>query len=101
MAINQDSREIELEELTCAEARADGWHERKCKWVGRVGAPDRVFMKDGRTVWIEFKRPKGGHRKGIQINEGKRILDAGGEFYFVSSVDEAHRILKLGKYSHG
>ena len=63
--------------------------------VHMEGAPDRVFMKDGRTVWIEFKRPKGGHRKGIQINEGKRITEAGCESYFCASVAHAYEILGL------
>ena len=91
--------ETEIENPISTEAEADGWHVRKTAWRGRVGCPDRVFMKAGRTVWIEFKRPKGGVRKGIQITEGRRIREAGCEFYFCATLEEGRRI--LGLPSHG
>lgn len=88
-------REEDVEERVCAVARRQGWFERKVKWGGRAGAPDRVFIKEGRTVWIEFKRPSGGHRKGLQIREGKRITDHGGEHHFCNTVELGFKILGL------
>lgn len=38
-------------------AKKLGWTGYKASWVGQRGAPDRLFVRDGIHVWIEFKRP--------------------------------------------
>ena len=47
--------EYYIEDNVVAAAEADGWFSRKLQWVGRDGAPDRLFVKLGRVVFIEFK----------------------------------------------
>lgn len=86
--------ERQIEKPVTTWASDDGWEVRKCQWVGHDGAPDRLFMGHGRMVYIEFKKPKG-HRKQIQIDEGQRIIDNGGEFYFCESLSHACIILRL------
>lgn len=36
-------------------ARATGWLAWKMRIEGRNGCPDCLFMKNGRSVWMEFK----------------------------------------------
>lgn len=86
--------EKQIEKPTVTWAERDGWEVRKCKWIGHDGAPDRLFLGHGRMVYIEFKRPKG-HRRLLQVDEGQRILDNGGEFYFCESLSHACVILRL------
>ena len=75
-------------------AEKAGWFVRKVGWIGRVGAPDRVFIKDGRTVWIEFKSP-GERPKLAQMLEHDRMKAAGAEVYWCDTAFEAMRILGI------
>jgi|AntDeeMinimDraft_6_1070357.scaffolds.fasta_scaffold29016_2 hypothetical protein len=84
--------EAPLQEWACDQAEAAGWLHRKVKWVGRRNAPDDVFAKDGRTVWIEFKRPGGQPRPG-QVREIDRMKGAGMEVHVVDNPLIALRIL--------
>lgn len=88
--------EYAIEAPVCHVAELDGWHVRKLQYPGRKGAPDRLFLKGGRVVFIEFKRP-GKIPKGetLQTRERQRILDHGGEAYFVDSIELACEILGL------
>lgn len=95
MKTDKDALESEVQEPVCTEARAAGWHQRRLKWANRVGAPDDLFIKDGRVVFIEFKRPSGGRRRGIQKKEARLINEHGGEAYFCETVEEGRRILGL------
>jgi hypothetical protein len=88
--------EAGLELTIVDEAEADGWFVRKVQWPGRKGAPDRVFIKGGRTVWIEFKRPDGkGHLARIQARNRDDMIAAGAEVYVVETYAHARQILGL------
>lgn len=50
-------REATVEDACCSYAVSRGWLCRKVKWIGRRDAPDRLFCRLGRTVWVEFKAP--------------------------------------------
>lgn len=78
--------EIEVESKVCALAERAGWLVRKVKWIGRRGAPDRMFVRRGRIVLIEFKRPKKGQLHALQDREIARLRRAGAECYVVNSV---------------
>lgn len=84
--------EAPLQDWACAKAEAAGWYYRKVRWVGRRNAPDNVFAKDGRTVWIEFKRP-GEEARATQGREIQRMRDAGMEVHVVDNPLAALRIL--------
>lgn len=72
--------EADIEGNVLAAAEADGWFSRKLKWVGRDGAPDRLFVKKGRVVFVEFKE-YGKESKGIQLRECKRLKATGAEVH--------------------
>lgn len=75
-------------------AEKAGWFCRKVQWVNRVGAPDRLFIKDGRTVWIEFK-DRGEMPRLSQVLEHDRMRTAGAEIYSCDTAFEALQILGL------
>jgi hypothetical protein len=75
-------------------AKRRGWYTRKVRWLCRRGAPDRIFIRDGRNVWIEFKRPDGrGVVSGNQKSERRLMIGAGAEIYLVETVLEYEAIL--------
>lgn len=73
-------------------AEKAGWFVRKVAWPGRIGAPDRVFIKGGRTVWIEFKAPGKAPRLSQEL-EHERMRSAGAEVHWCDSVHDALTIL--------
>lgn len=82
-------------EATCTEiARRGGWLVRKAKWVGRVGAPDRMFARKGRAVWIEFKSPDAPDYRPTQAREMMEMREAGMEVYFCAGLTEFADILR-------
>ena len=78
----------------CDEAQATGWFVEKVAWVGKRNAVDRVFIKAGRHVWIEFKRPKAKPRIG-QLRDHERLRRAGAEVHWCDNLTDARRILGL------
>jgi hypothetical protein len=92
----REGRESEVEKYLVARAKALGGEVRKVKWLGRVGAPDRLVMLPprqadahegrpgaGRTIWVELKRPgklatfpKGAHEE-AQDREHDRMRKMG------------------------
>lgn len=86
--------ESSIEGVVVTRAEAAGWFQRKVAWLGRKGAPDRVFIKDGRTVWIEFKRPGEAPRLS-QVLEHDRMRAGGAEVHSVDSIAQGLRILDL------
>ena len=74
-------------------ALRDGWMVRKVSWVGRKGAPDRVFLRDGRTIFIEMKRP-GDQPREIQWVEIKALRQAGVIVEYADSVESVKAILR-------
>lgn len=85
-------RECKVEGYSIAVAAKHKWLTRKLGWIGRVGAPDRIFIRDGRIVIIEFKAPGKPPRKS-QDREIKRMLRYGAEVYIVDSMERVDEIL--------
>lgn len=87
-------RESYIELNVVSESEGAGWWCRKVQWGGRRSAPDRVFAKKGRVVWIEFKRP-GERPTTVQTREHERMRAAGMEVYWCDDLDTARKILGL------
>lgn len=86
--------EISVEGTVVGIAEAQGWFVRKIVWPGHKGAPDRVFIKDGRVVWIEFKdRGKPAHP--LQARKHREMAAAGASVYLCDNVKDAAKILGL------
>lgn len=95
MAQEVEELETSVEVPVVARARGAGWFVRKVKWLCRKGAPDRIFAKDGRVVFIEFKRPSGGRRSAHQKREIRMLNEMGIEAYFCETVEQACVIHRL------
>lgn len=81
-----------VEGSVCRWAEAHGWLVRKLAWLGRRGAPDRFFIKAGRIVLIEFKRP-GNSPELHQEREIARLRAAGAEVYVIDTVQAGIDVL--------
>lgn len=86
--------EIAIENAVVEEAKADGWLVRKMSYLGRVGCPDRWFLKNGRFVIIEFKKP-GGPVRASQKKEIPRLIAFGAEVHVIDNIDDARIALGL------
>lgn len=84
--------ELAVEMPVVRRAEAAGWLVSKVSWPGRIGAPDRVFIKAGRVVWIEFK-DKGEKPRLSQTQEHDRMRAAGAEMYVCDNAFEALKLL--------
>lgn len=92
-------REAGIENPVVARAEAAGYFVRKASWLGRAGAPDRVFAREDRgTVWIEFKAPGEKPRRN-QAEEHKRMKAAGMEVHVCDNIDAALKVLMLYPYN--
>lgn len=81
-----------MEQYACDLAEADGWVVRKLRWIGRRNGMDRFFLKAGRIVLIEFKRPGEKPRPG-QAREIELFKKQGAEVYVVENPLTALRLL--------
>lgn len=84
--------ESALEELVRDKAEAAGWIVRKVRWIGRRNCMDRFFLKDGRIVLIEMKKP-GETPNANQQREIDLFVAAGAEVHVCDSHMKALRIL--------
>ena len=83
-----------IERTVVNKAEADGWLVRKVAWPGRRAAMDRLFVKGGRTVWIEFKAP-GQKPEPLQAREHKRFREHGAEVHVIDNAATGLGVLGL------
>ena len=86
--IGQDQKELPIELECCRLAEADGWEQRK---LGDDAWPDRMFLKDGQAVFVEFKRPKDARIATRQKNRVQRLRRLRFLAIFCDSVIEVRR----------
>lgn len=86
--------ERDIEAKAVATARAYGWIGYKFTSPARASVPDRLFLREGLAVFIEFKSEKGRLTPG-QEREQARIRAAGFECYVCRSVKEALDVLGI------
>lgn len=86
--------ERSIEKTVVRLAERAGWVVRKLEWIGRRGAPDRVFFGFGRCVFIEFKRP-GERPTGQQLRELERLAALYPEVHCTDNVEDALQILEI------
>lgn len=87
-------RESKLEAAGNAHAKKNGWWQRKFKSPGRRSAPDRIYAKQGRVFFIEYKR-KGEKPTELQAKEHKRMRAAGMTVYVCDCREEFEAIFDL------
>jgi hypothetical protein len=84
-------RESKLERKSAAWAQSQGWLT--MKYTGERGYPDRIFIKEGVTVWIELKR-EGEEPTRVQYYQMKRLKDRGAYAYWTDSLEGLQTILE-------
>lgn len=83
-----------IERAVTAEAIRLGWFQRKVKWIGRDGAPDRVYIRGGIILWVEFKAT-GQTLRPLQGREHKLLCEAGARVFVVDSVLSGLELLRV------
>ncbi len=86
--------ETVIEKTIVNMAEMQGYFVRKVEWPGRRGAPDRVFIKGGRVIWIEFK-DEGKEPEPHQAKEHRRMRDHGAVVHVCDNIPLGKRILGL------
>lgn len=82
-------------EKRCADlARAHGWYTRKWASPSHRGVPDRLFLKDGDWIAIEFKAP-GNKPTPLQADEIEQIREHGGGAIWCDNVDDFKKRLGI------
>ena len=81
--------ELEIEHKADKFAKAQGFLVRKTKWIGRRGAPDKLYSRaDTGPFFIEYKRP--GQTLDLhQAREIERMRAAGITVQVVDNLDDA------------
>lgn len=85
--------EAKIEDAACKWAQEESWLAMKFTSRGRRSVPDRLFIKNGRVVFIEFKTEKGRLTPG-QEREKRRLEAHGAEVYVCRTVNEVKLILE-------
>lgn len=85
-------RESDIEKYLVKRLKQSGAEVRKLKWIGRRGAPDRVVLYNGLTVWVEVKAP-GEKLEPHQEREHARMSAAGQILFTIDSLDGAEEVI--------
>lgn len=65
------------------------------------GAPDRVFGRGGRAVFIEFKAPGEEPTRQQWKRQEELAVHFGFEVYWVDNIDDARELLDLTEKAYG
>jgi Holliday junction resolvase len=87
--------EAQIEAAAVKAALEEGWYVAKFTSPQRRSVPDRIFIKGGRVVFIEFKRP-GGKLTSGQEREIEKLRRHGAEVWVCYSKQEVAEVLKFG-----
>ena len=82
--------EFAIERKVCAHAKKLGWIVRKVQFIGRRGAPDRMFLREGEIAFIEFKAPDDGVLSEHQKREIKLLRDLGFTVEIIDNEEEGY-----------
>lgn len=86
-------RERNIEDYLKDVVKTAGGEVRKVKWIGRSGAPDRLVMFPGQSVWVELKRPKK-DATAAQGREHARMRKAGNFVVVINTRAEVDDLIK-------
>ena len=81
--------ELEIEHKADKFAKEQGFLVRKAKWIGRRGAPDKLYSRaDTGPFFVEFKRP--GETLDLhQEREIARLRDSGVTVHVIDNLNDA------------
>ena len=85
-------RESDIEAHLVARTRERGGECRKVKWIGRNGAPDRLVMLPGASIWVELKNT-GERCSPAQIREHQAMRSMGQRVEVIDSFEGVDALL--------
>lgn len=86
-------RESVIEKDVCEFARSKGYLVRKLKYIGRHGAPDRLFIGHGEAIFVEFKATDKGpelHQK----REATRYKKRGVKVHVIDNIEDGRALFE-------
>lgn len=83
--------EREIETTVCNFAKSKGWLVFKFSSPNHKGVPDRIFIKAGRFLMIEFKAP-GKKPTALQVKTINGIREQEVEVYVIDNVKEGKKL---------
>ena len=86
-----DGPEAKIEKTVSALARSVGWLAYKWSSPGRKAVPDRMYLRNGEVIFIEFKAP-GEEPDPLQIYEHRRIRKQGFKVYVIDNYEDGAAI---------
>jgi len=92
--------EKDIERKAVAAAKQLGWLSYKFSSPARRGVPDRIFLRNGTCVFVEFKRP-GVKPTALQEHEMSILRRAGFIAEVASSVSETLTVLAASEKMPG
>lgn len=81
-----------MESLMVDRAKQNGWITKKLCFIGERGAPDRLFVRGGRVVFCELKRP-GGDASRNQVRVIRELREAGAEVHLIDNLKDGYALL--------
>lgn len=78
-------KESYIERKVCEYAKSLGWMVFKFNSPGKSGVPDRIFMKKGKIVFIEFKAA-GKRPTKLQLHIHREMENAGFHVHVVDNI---------------
>jgi len=84
-------RESTIENNVTRFAMSKGWLAYKFVSPGRAGVPDRIYLRNGHTVFIEFKAP-GKKPSKLQQMQIKKIQHQGFEVHVIDNIAEGRQL---------
>ena len=86
--------EKKLEKRCTDIAKANDFYTRKWASPSSRGVPDRIFIKDGRVYFVEFKAP-GNIPTNLQVHEIVLINQHGGFAFWTDNVPQFKKLLGI------
>jgi hypothetical protein len=84
-------RESEIEKKVSNYAKTQGWLSYKFVSPSNRGVPDRIYLKAGKCIFIEFKAPKKKPTK-LQDKIIERIRNEDIPVYVIDNIEEGKNI---------
>lgn len=81
------TRESYIEQKVCTYAKLLGWLAFKFVSPGNSGVPDRIFLRDGCVIFVEFKAP-GAKCTAMQLRQHERLRRYGFPTLVIDNVND-------------
>lgn len=62
---------------------------------GNIGVPDRIVVLNGKTVFVELKKPEGGRFSKMQEYQIRRIHENGGIVVRIKNYEEVDKFIEV------